>query len=127
MIKSVFLRIFTWWNGHTVGTGLFTRWKGEFVGTDDGGNKYYRERGGHRRWVLYNGEIEASRIPPDWHAWLHNLVDQPPSEAPLETQSWETEHVPNLTGTTMAYFPAGSLNESGQRRRTTGDYEAWSP
>lgn len=127
MIKSLFLRWFTWWNGHTVGTGLFTRWKGQFVGSDDGGNKYYRERGGPKRWVLYNGEVEASRIPPEWHAWLHFTTPLPPTEEPLETKSWEKGHVPNMTGTPNAYFPSGSLGAPGKRQKTVGDYEAWRP
>lgn len=127
MKMTFFLRILTWWHGYTVGTGLFTWRKGDHVGTDDDGNKYYREKGGPKRWVLYNGEIEASRVPPEWHAWLHYIVAQPPTEAPPATQQWEREHVANLTGTAGAYFPDGSLNEGGRRRGTSGDYEAWRP
>ena len=128
MLKTLFLRILTWWHGYTVGTGLFTWWKGDYVGSDDGGNKYYREKGGgRRRWVLYDGEVEASRIPPEWHAWLHYLVDQPPTVAALETRSWERDYVPNMTGTPDAYFPPGSLNKAGRRSPASGDYEAWRP
>ena len=35
-------KIFTWWDGATVGTSLFTARHGEHVGTDGQGNKYYR-------------------------------------------------------------------------------------
>ena len=64
----------------SVGTRLYTWLKGELVGTDQFGNRYYREKtrralvkgGGmpsrERRWVLYNGIAEASRVPPQWHA-----------------------------------------------------------
>lgn len=93
------LRALTWWHDSTLGTALFTSRKGEKVGKDDQGNVYYRERGGDRRWVIYNGEIEATRIPPEWHAWLHGLSDAPPSEKPLPTKAWEKPHHPNLTGT----------------------------
>lgn len=120
-------RTFTWWNGQTWGTWWFTRRKGERAGTDDQGNIYYRERSGPRRWVIYNGEAEASRIPPEWHAWLHHTVATPPSEQPPLVKAWEKPHVPNLTGTTAAYFPAGSLNAGGVRAKASGDYEAWSP
>ncbi len=120
-------RTFTWWDGQTWGTWLFTRRKGERVGSDDQGNIYFRERGGNRRWVNYAGEPEASRIPPEWHAWLHYTVALPPSEQAPRIQIWEKPHLPNLTGTSAAYFPAGSLSSGGTRAKASGDYEAWSP
>jgi len=116
-----------WWHHATIGTLLFTSMKGEKVGEDDQGNEYYRERNGDRRWVIYNGEIEASRIPPEWHAWLHHTVDENPVDNPPVVKAWEKDHLPNLTGSVDAYFPSGSLNETGQRAKTTGDYEAWTP
>ena len=96
---GVFSKIFTWWNGSTIGTDWFTSRKGVLVGTDDEGNKYYKEKNGPRRWVIYKGEANASRIPPDWHGWLHHTVDQLPTEASHVVKPWEKEHVPNLTGT----------------------------
>src|SRR5439155_934342 len=90
----------------TIGTRLFTWWKGELVGTDQFGNRYYREKGGRprvrgggrasreRRWVIYNGEAEASRVPPEWHAWLHHSVDAPPQPEQWPHYPWQKEHVP---------------------------------
>jgi len=124
---SFLSHFFTWWNDYTLGTKLFTWRKGEQVGSDDQGNRYYRERGGERRWVIYNGEIEASRIPPEWHAWLHFIADASPAERPLPVKPWEKEHIPNLTGTKGAYFPPGSLYHHGHRPPATGDYEPWRP
>ena len=124
---SLLARIFTWWNGYTVGTGIFTWRNGELVGTDDQGNRYYRHKKEDRRWVIYNGEAEASRIPPEWHAWLHHLVAEPPTRKPLPAKPWEEPHVPNMTGTEAAYFPPGSLYDRGRRPKATGDYEAWRP
>jgi NADH:ubiquinone oxidoreductase subunit len=119
--------IFTWWNDHTIGTWWYTKRKGEFVGEDDEGNRYYRERGGKRRWVMYKGNVEASRVPPEWHRWMHYTTDVPPTEEPPVVQPWEKPHVPNLTGTAGAYFPPGSLSDPRPRARGTGDYEAWRP
>ncbi|TNE62039.1 MAG: NADH:ubiquinone oxidoreductase subunit NDUFA12 [Alphaproteobacteria bacterium] len=120
--------IFTWWNTATVGTRVFTSRKGVKVGEDSQGNVYYKEKNGRRRWVIYkNGPVEASRVPADWHGWLHYTVDTPPTEKPFVVKSWEKDHVPNLTGTDGAYFPAGSLNAGGKRAATTADYEAWRP
>src|SRR5687767_9188327 len=71
-MKIFFLRFFTWWNGQTFGTQLWTWLYGELVGQDEFGNRYYRTKGGkidpvllmERRWVIYNGEAEASAVPP---------------------------------------------------------------
>ncbi len=128
LIYMSFLKsIFTWWNGSTVGTSLFTWRSGKFVGDDDQGNKYYAEREGARRWVIYKGDVEASRIPPEWHRWLHYTADKPPTESAPVIKPWEKDHKPNLTGLPGAYYPPGSLNEGGVRSRATGDYEAWTP
>ena len=119
--------VFTWWKDHTIGTWVYTKRKGVLVGEDDQGNKYYQERGGKRRWVLYKGDIEASRVPPEWHRWLHYTADQPPTEAPLVTQAWEKPHIANQTGTAAAYVPPGSMADPRPRARASGDYEAWRP
>ncbi len=123
----------------TIGTRLFTWWRGELVGTDQFANRYYREkmrkalvRGGgmtsrERRWVLFNGEAEASRVPPQWHAWLPHTVDAPPQPGQGPAYPWQKEHQPNLTGTPRAYRPAGSLLRGGHRAPATGDYEPWTP
>jgi len=119
------LRLLTWWNGQTLGTQLFTARKGVKVGEDDQGNAYYETRDGKKRWVIYNGEMEASRISPDWHGWLHHTWNEPPTKAALPHKPWEKPHQENLTGTALAYAPAGSLRRAYPAPRA--DYEAWSP
>jgi NADH:ubiquinone oxidoreductase subunit len=121
--------IFTWWHGPGLGTRLVGWRTGREVGRDGYGNIYYVSRAGRRprRWVIYNGDPEASRIPPEWHLWLHKTVDTTPDEAPLKARVWEKPWVPNLTGTPAAHRPSGSLAVTATRARTTGDYEAWSP
>lgn len=128
-------QLFTWWNGQTIGTRLLTWRKGERVGEDEAGNVYYRTRGGvkdkalgfERRWVIYNGEAEGSRVPPGWHGWLHHRVDTPPSQETYQPREWQIPHKPNMTGTAEAYRPQGSTLASGQRPSATGDYKAWTP
>ena len=66
-----------------IGTWLFTKMRGELVGTDAEGNRYFQDKrivpGTRRkRWVMYNGVAEASRIPPEWHGWLHYMLAEPP-------------------------------------------------
>jgi NADH:ubiquinone oxidoreductase subunit len=122
---SFLLRVVTWWNSQTLGTQLFTARKGTRVGEDEQGNIYYQTGDGKRRWVIYNGESEASRVAPDWHGWLHHTWDQPPTEKPLTRKAWEKPHQENLTGTPAAHVPAGSLRRAAPLARS--DYEAWQP
>ena len=61
--------------------------RGSAVGTDQFGNRYYQNKDGSRRWVIYNGTVEASRVPPDWHGWLHHTYAEPPTKAPFKTRS----------------------------------------
>lgn len=120
-------KVFVWWQGATLGT-LFTTWRfGTLVGTDQSGNRYYQDRVGGRRWVIYNGTVEASRVPPEWHGWLHHTFQEPPTVDPLPIKPWEKEHRPNMTGTPAAYHPPGSLAASGMHAPATGDYESWKP
>ncbi len=111
---------------------LFTALKGgEKVGTDALGNTYYRAkpRKGYkreRRWVMYDGAPEASKVPPEWHGWLHHQNDEVPSEEGFR-RPWQKPHQPNMTGTNQAYRPPGHILEGGQRDKATGDYEAWKP
>jgi NADH:ubiquinone oxidoreductase subunit len=120
-------KVFVWWRGATVGT-LYQTWRrGTLVGKDDIGNRYYQDRAGRRRWVIYNGTVEASRVPAEWHGWLHHTFREPPTVAPPQLKAWEKEHRPNMTGTSGAYHPPGSLAESGIHAPATGDYEPWKP
>jgi NADH:ubiquinone oxidoreductase subunit len=120
-------KIFTWWDGATIGT-LLDSWRfGAQVGEDSAGNRYFRAKDGKRRWVLYNGSNDASRVPPEWHGWLHGTFDDLPDVSLPAPREWQTEAEANLTGTSAAYRPAGALERGGQRAAATGDYEAWQP
>jgi len=119
------LRFLTWWNSQTFGTQFYTWRKGVKVGEDDQGNIYYRTRDDKRRWVIYNGVCEPSRIAPDWNGWLHHTYKDAPSEAAMPRKAWELPHQPNLSGSPAAYVPAGSLRRPAPVERR--DYEAWQP
>ncbi len=124
-MKQSLLRLLTWWNHSTLGTWLHVRRHGVQVGEDEQGNRFYQSRDGKRRWVIYNGEIEASRIAPEWHGWMHHTWDTTPAEAPLRHKAWEKPHLANLTGTPLAYAPPGSIRRA--QPETRRDYEAWQP
>ena len=130
---GIFGKIFTWWDGATIGTSLYSARHGEHVGTDSAGNKYYRANnkktveGLERRWVIYEGPNDASRVPAEWHGWLHHSYDEVPESHLPPPRIWEADYTPNATGTSNAYRPQGALERGGKRAAATGDYEAWSP
>ncbi len=118
-------RLFTWWHGQTMNTQFYTWLKGVRVGEDEEGNVFYETRDGKRRWVIYNGYVEASRVSADWHGWLHHTFKEPPSKKPMTHKTWEKPHQENLTGTAAAYAPAGSIRVAQPADRS--DYDAWQP
>ncbi len=134
-MKEFLLQFFTWWNGQTLGTKVFTSRHGEKVGEDEFGNAYYRSKGGRidpalgheRRWVIYNGPIEASSIPAGWNGWLHHTVDVPPSQESYAMREWQKPHKPNMTGTAQAYRPAGSAVNAAVHPKAQATYSAWKP
>ena len=116
----------------TIGTRLFTLLNGAQVGTDTQGNVYYRSKrkpkgAREKRWVVYDGKVEASRVPPAWHSWLHHTTDDIPEDDVGRRWDWQKDHVPNMTGTAEAYRPPGHVLKGGQRDLATGDYEPWQP
>ncbi len=117
----------------TIGTFLYTALKGRLLGQDRYGNKYYEARvektasGKKKRWVIYNGIVEPTKVPPEWHGWLHYTSDLLPNPQTPVQQAWSKEPVPNLTGTKLAYVPPGHVNRGGERASTIADYDAWKP
>ena len=113
-----------------IGTWLFTKMRGELVGTDAEGNRYFQDKrtvAGMRRkrWVMYNGVAEASRVPAEWHGWLHHTLAEPPPAGGPPRKAWQKEHLPNLTGTDHAYRPPGHALSEGEKPKPP--YEAWRP
>ncbi|HRN83944.1 MAG TPA: NADH:ubiquinone oxidoreductase subunit NDUFA12 [Hyphomicrobium sp.] len=131
---GLFKEIFSWWSGNTWGTRLTIARQGRFIGSDELGNRYYEQIKGRpgplgrpRRWVTYTDLAEASKVPPEWHGWLHYIVDVPPTEERYTPRPWEKPHRANMTGTPEAYRPQGSILGAGQRPKATGDYKPWRP
>ena len=135
-MKNFLIQFFTWWNSATVATRFHTWRHGEFVGTDEFGNRYYQTKGGKkdpalgfvRRWVIYKGEADASRIPPGWYGWMLQKWDVPPTEdAAYVPREWERPHLPNQTGTPFAHRPSGSILRPEPRAKAMDGYQPWSP
>ena len=113
IMATLYIRIYTW---------IF----GKYIGQDRFGNTYYTEKNYQnksniKRWVIYNGIVESSKIPAEWHGWLHYTLDKPLSEDIKNRYDWQKNHLPNLTGTKLAYSP--------KKNNTTlrSHYKAWTP
>lgn len=109
---------------------LYLTWNGQLVGADPYGNRYYQQkRYSHkrkqRRFVLYKGLEEASKVPPLWHSWLHYATNDIPCASEREL-SCTTKHLPNLTGTPLAHNPkTAHFTYDGHLKKP--DYTAWKP
>lgn len=129
---SLLSEIFIWWGGNTWGNRWDVWRHGKLVGQDAEGNRYYVQRSGvgplgvPRRLVVYKNYAEASKIPPEWHGWMHYTVDTPP-DSNYRPRPWQKPHRENLTGTAGAYRPTGSLLSTGKRQASASDYEPWKP
>lgn len=110
---------------------LLIWFKGKFVGKDCFDNSYYEEKlkgiyNGRqsRRWVIYKSGHDASKIPPEWHAWLHYRADEP-----LKQQAYACQPPkPNLVNTS-ADMP--DLVESDKvvklSIKNKRSYQPWTP
>ncbi|MBM3589792.1 MAG: NADH:ubiquinone oxidoreductase [Alphaproteobacteria bacterium] len=98
---------------------LLIKFNSKKVGTDEFGNQYYEKKSG-KRFVIYNGIAEPTKIPSEWHVWIHYLTNQAPVQINTNKYSWQKIHIPNLTGTKNAYSP-----EKTSSNKTSLHYEPW--
>jgi len=96
------------------------------VGVDQFRNFYYVGKSKnylniHKRYIVYNGIDDGSKVPPMWHSWLHYLSDAIPDKTQTTEYNWQKEHLPNVTGTKYAYDPAKS------KYKKVKTYSSWKP
>jgi len=98
---------------------------GTLVGTDDFGNKYYENPKyfvPRNRWVEFSEkrglDYNASQIPPEWHRWMTQMTEYPPTVEKPVSYPWMLPHQENMTGTPDAYMPHNTVQPKIQ---------AWSP
>jgi len=106
---TIFKEIFTWWNRQTLGTRIQTLFYGKYIGKDEKENKYYQSKSG-KRWVIYNGEVEASKISDEWYSWIHHINNKIENSHDLKKYKWQKKHLPNQTGTENSYNPKNNKN-----------------
>jgi NADH:ubiquinone oxidoreductase subunit len=114
---TFFKQIFIWWNQETLGTKLKTIFFGKLVGSDSLGNRYYESKKG-KRWIIYNGEIDASKIPNEWYSWIHFTNNKIENKHTLKKYDWQKPHQSNQTGTDNAYYPNKNDEQIKKRYKT---------
>ena len=111
--------IFTWWNKQTFGTFLKTLFTGKYIGKDEFGNKYYSNKK-NERWVVYSGEVEATKITSEWYLWMHHTTDKIPDYKETKKFKWQKSHVGNQTGTKNSFKPIKIKKDQIKKK-----YETW--
>ena len=115
-----------------LGIKLYTYFKGFFVGKDKYWNKYYSNKKdptleNAKRWVIFEGKVEASKVPSHWHSWLHKTTNNPPVNY-NHKYKWQKDHIENKTGTSEAYYPSSHpLSKGIKDDNIKKEYEAWKP
>ena len=96
-------------------------------GIDNYGNTYYSKNNNspknnyrEERWVIYKGEVEASKVPPEWNAWLHHASNLVPKSEKYRPH-WIKDHKEN----TRRKIDLDDLNFNNSEIKKT--YEKWDP
>jgi NADH:ubiquinone oxidoreductase subunit len=103
---------------------------GKYVGFDDYGNKYFELKssdafGRKKRVCIYSGVVEATKIPSEWHSWMHYKSDAPNIE---KKHFWQVMHLPSLTGTKFRFTNTNPNSEvKKEYSQTPSRYSAWRP
>ena len=117
---TVLKQIFVWWNQQTLGTRIYTFLNGKLVGKDEFGNKYFENKKKNKRWVIYSGEIDASKISNDWYSWIHFTKNKIEFKTNIKKYNWQKDHQENQTGTQNSHKPVKIKKEKINKR-----YETW--
>lgn len=102
------------------------------VGEDSFKNRYFEDKSeyyGRDRWVEYVDERnpDSLKITPEWHAWLHHIIDTPPSEQPFPEPTYKKPAVGNRTGTSEAYVPSHHRLNNRFHGAAPEKFEPWKP
>ena len=80
------------------------------VGEDKYGNKYYELNlkdsfGRKKRYCYFNGKIEATKIAPEWHPFMHHQIHAKDVVKTIKQYKWQRFALPNLTLSKVKYLP----------------------
>jgi NADH:ubiquinone oxidoreductase subunit len=98
---------------------LFIRIFNQYEGEDAFGNKYYANPKKGKRFVVYNGMPEPSKISGAWYSWLHYVSDDKPRGDELK-HDWQKYNTPNVSGTIHKY-------QYTETKPKDSKYQSWQP
>ncbi len=104
-----------------IGTDLYTIFFGKYQGKDYFGNKYYQHKTKKKRWVIYKGFEEASKVPAKWDAWLRYVSQNTPESKNSKEKTNDSNHIPNTTGTKYTNTLYKEFEQRSKR------YSSWKP
>ena len=83
---------------------------GNKVGEDEYGNQFFELKrvdylGRRKRYCLYKGSPEASKISPEWHPFMHYQIDAKDVKTTFRQYKWQKPYVPDTTLSQNKYLP----------------------
>lgn len=89
---------------------IYLNFAGTKVGVDDYGNKYFELKrtdsfGRKKRYCLYNGKPEASKISPEWFPFMHYQIEASDVIKNRKQYKWQRNALPDLTLSEIKYLP----------------------
>ncbi len=89
---------------------IYLNFFGKKVGEDAYGNQYFETNrkdsfGRKKRFCLYNGKPEASKISPEWFPFMHYQIEAKDVLKNPKQYKWQKPALPNLTLSDVKYLP----------------------
>ena len=89
---------------------IYLQFFGNKVGEDEYGNQFFELNrkdylGRKKRYCLYKGIPEASKISPEWHPFMHYQIDAKNVRTTFKQYKWQKPYVPDTTLSKNKYLP----------------------
>lgn len=97
------------------------------VGEDEYGNQFFELKrtdylGRKKRYCLYKGYVEASKISPEWHPFMHYQIAAKDVKTTYKQYKWQKPAIPDTTLSNYKFLPKNHMlyNENFDVYNTTG-------
>ena len=106
---------------------FYSKFFAKKVGVDSYENTYFSKKSNspknnfrEERWIIYEGEVEASKVPPQWNSWLHHATNKIPRDDEAKP-NWIKKHKANKRRKT------DEENLNFNNSEVTNTYDRWDP
>jgi NADH:ubiquinone oxidoreductase subunit len=97
------------------------------VGEDEYGNQFFELKrldylGRKKRYCLYKGVVEASKISPEWHPFMHYQIEAKDVKKHFREYKWQKPALPDTTLSAYKFLPKNHMlyNEDCDLYNSTG-------